>query len=513
MAAKIPQQGLSLKQTQTLSLTPQLAQRLHLLQCNVLELETAIQDMLDKNVMLTVADPDSSISHDTDFDFQYTQTSTDSGQNYQDNKSDSNDDNEDTVQSSLDEVNPSEHFDDSDLDMEWSLVYDEYNETPEHHLSSHEEDGFQTDWLADEESFDERILKTIYFSFKDEAEQNIAKRLLNFLDDDYFLSKPVNEVAKALKVDPSYLAHIVDILKHSDLPGLASRDVRECLLCQLRMLGDNSETAINAHEILTEYYPYIQAKPALICSRMQIDEHELNAALTLIRTLSPFPNPVNDKSQQLIRPDVYVHKRMGMFFATSNPDEIHQLKINEDYAALAKTAKGDEKQFIQAQLQEAKFFLAALDERQKTIIRIANAVVMHQQDFFIEGDRALKPLRMKDIATLLDLSESTISRAVNGKYLSFQGRLIELRHFFTHSLATTENDASTTEDSQISQTAAAAKAEISRLVKAEDPKKPLSDQQLESALANLGISISRRTVAKYREALGIAKTSERKQKI
>ncbi len=402
--------------------------------------------------------------------------------------------------------------DNPEADMTWEDIYDDdyldgFANQPK---KIEDTEGFQEDWVADSASFDTRLEQAIYCSPLNVEEQAIAKLILEHLDDNYFLSVTPQELAKTLKIDDKKVVYVIDIIKHLDPAGVASSGIQDCMLAQLHSADNNSDTAVNAHEILSEYFDYIDKKPGFIQKRLAISDSEYNRAMQLIRGLSPYPNPAESSSAQLIKPDVFVRKRMGFYFASPNKDARFDLSVNESYAELTQHCQGDEKHFMKAQLQQAKFFIDALSQRYKTVVRVANAIVMEQQDFFTAGEKAIRPLVMREIAEHLDLSESTISRAVNGKYLSFKGRLIELKYFFVQGVsgAAGGDDAS---DAEPATSSTAVKAHIKEIIDQEPPKKPLSDSKIEAALKALGIDISRRTVAKYRESLGIPKMSQRKR--
>lgn len=477
-----PKQGVQLKQTQTLAVTPQLQQRLKILQCNQQDLMLEIGQMLDKNIML---------------EFQTEEFGAISLDDYRDDYADE--------PSHLDDLPQS-----LDIDSDWDDVYDDEFAM---RTGDGDSEGFQDDWVADSVSFDSQIEESIFLSSLEESDKQIALWVLTQLDENYFLSDSVAHLAKQLKIPEKELLKIIDVIKHLDPAGVASQSINECMLAQLHQLGDNSDTAVNAHEILSEYFDYLSEKPQLIKQRLGLSDDEFEAALMLIRGLSPYPRSENKTVSGQIKPDVFVRERMGMFYASGHEDPRFDLGINEAYAEMVKQCSGDEKHFMQSQLQEAKFFLKALDERQKTVLRVANAIVMHQQDYFVEGEKAMQPLTMATIAEMLDLNESTISRTVNGKYVSFNQRLIELRSFFSQDLSD-KVDFSDLEvgQEQIASSATSVKAAIKEMIDNEDKSKPLSDSKIEKLLSEQGVNIARRTVTKYRESLGIAKTSERKRR-
>ncbi len=475
-------QGIQLKQSQTLAVTPQLQQSLKILQCNQLELEAEISHMLEENIMLERLDADD--------DFIL-----DNGGLY--------DESIDIPSGTTDDTIP----DEIDLDIKWGDLYDDHDDYD--NGISRDGESFQDDWVADQLSFDEQLEQGIRLSGFNDEEKRIASGILAHLDEHYFLTLPHAKLARILKTNILTLQHVLEVIKHLDPPGVGSCDVRECLLAQLHSLPVVTDAIADAHDILTDYYTYLGQKESLITRRLGLSDAQFNAALQVIRGLSPYPASASQTISGNIRADVFVRQHMGMFYVSLNHDARHDIGINAAYAGMITQCKGDEKNFMRAQLQTAKFFLKALDQRRQTILRVANAIVMRQQDYFIDGEKALRPLKMKDIAELLDVAESTISRTVNGKYLAFNQRLIELRHFFSGDLS---GDGSGEADGDMAASTTAAKALIQEIINAENPEKPLSDSKLEKLLKEKGIDIARRTITKYRESLGIPKSGERKRR-
>lgn len=480
---KAAKQGIQLKQTQTLAVTPQLQQRLKILQCNQQDLLVEINQMLEKNIMLDY-------QHD---EFGIVELNTDEEENRTEE-----------ALTYLDDIPLS-----LSIDSDWDQLYDDDFAV----RMDNETEGFQEDWVAETASFDQLIMSAIYLSHLSDEDKQVAQLILAQLDDNYYLQLTIAELSGLLKVPEKKLKDIIDVIRHLDPPGVASRSPRECLLAQLYHLEDNSEVAVNAHEILSEYFDYIDEKPKLIQRRLAITETEFAAALDLIRRLSPYPDNLSHTITGYIKADIFVRERMGFFYASGHQDPRFDLGVNESYAELIDSCQGDEKHFMQAQLQEAKFFLKALDQRQKTILRVANAIVMHQQDFFAKGVKFMKPLTMTSLAELLDLNESTISRTVSGKFLLFNHQLLSLRSFFSLDLSDKVSLTGTSSDEQetIASSATSIKAFIKEFIENEDRKKPLTDSKIEKMLKEKGVNIARRTIAKYRESLGIAKTSERKR--
>ncbi|MBS9778669.1 MAG: RNA polymerase factor sigma-54 [Gammaproteobacteria bacterium] len=474
-------QGFQLKQSQSLAVTPQMQQSLKILQCNRIELESEISTMLSENIMLEQISSDDFI--------------------YESNINDEHDVVQEPSYEDIPEI--------PDTDFEWDQIYDDkddYQRSQNHDTV----DGFQQDWISDTTSFDELIAENIYLSPLDTHEQQIAFTLLDYLDENYFLALPIPLLAKKISTNTETLKHIVGIIKHFEPAGIASQNIQECMLAQLHCTDTFNDAVGDANDILTSYFSHIGKNNALIMRRLGLNEDNFNAAMKIIRSLSPYPRNDDTNIGNIIRPDVYVHEKMGMFYASLNKDTRFDIAINKEYADLVQQCNGDEKNFMSAQLQNAKFFIRALDQRNQTVLRVSNAIIMQQQGYFTLGDKAIIPLLMKDVAEILNLAESTISRTVSGKYMSFNHQLIELRHFFSSDLSDTNTE---NNDGDIARSATAVKALIKEMIDNEPPQKPLSDSQIEKMIQAQGINIARRTVAKYRESLGILATSKRKRKI
>ncbi|PIE45459.1 MAG: RNA polymerase sigma-54 factor [Gammaproteobacteria bacterium] len=463
-------QSTRLKQDQALALTPRLIQSIGLLQLNHQELTQEITQMLENNIMLRQKDAMVQVVLD-------------------------NNEKKEPVEDTI--------LDELDADTSWEDYYDDelcYRSSPK---SASDPDTYHSDNLfVSRTSFDDKIIRAIRYGQMPDDEQALALQILASLDEHYFLTQSDESLSKQLGINKRQLRYLIEIIKHLDPPGIASRDIRECMLAQLHCLPDYSDDLGNAHDILTDYFHYIGHKETMIARRLRLSNSEMIEAMRIIRSLNPYPNSdADDNSPNTIWPDVYIHQRMGIYYASLNPDFRTNIEINETYVKLADCCSGDEKLFIRAQLQTAKFFLNALAQRQSTILRVSNAVIVHQQGFFTHGDKALKPLTLKNIADILGIHESTVSRAISGKYCYFDHKLIALGHFFSQKVS-----------AGAQHSAKSVQAYIKSFVESEDARNPLSDVQLADKLAGEGIAISERVIAKYREHLGIAKRSRRRQK-
>jgi RNA polymerase sigma-54 factor len=288
-------------------------------------------------------------------------------------------------------------------------------------------------------------------------------------------------------------------LQNFDPPGVAARDPRECLLMQLNFLPTD-EVSTLARVIIDQHIDLLAARDfAKIRRAVGCDEELLRAAQTLIRSLNPRPGaqfaPIDAR---YIVPDVVVRKVRGQWTALLNPDAMPRLRINRLYAEILQGQRGSG---LSGQLQEAKWLIKNVQQRFDTILRVSQAIVERQRQFFEFGEVAMRPLTLREIAETLELHESTISRVTSQKYMATTRGLFELKYFFGSHVATESGGACS---------ATAIRALIRQLVGAEDAKRPLSDSRIAEILGQQGIVVARRTIAKYRESLNIPPVSVRK---
>ena len=293
-------------------------------------------------------------------------------------------------------------------------------------------------------------------------------------------------------------------VQHFDPPGIAARDLAECLAIQLRQLPAATPWRDEALA-LTAHLPLLEARelPALR-RQLGVNEDGLVAALQLLRTLTPSPaDQIGNDEPDYIVPDVIVRRRGQRWLVELNADALPKVRLNRHYENLAGHARRDEdNQYLRTQVQEARWFLKSLQSRNETLLKVATRIVEVQRDFFEYGDEAMKPLVLADIASAVEMHESTISRVTNQKFMFTPRGMFELKFFFSSHVGT---------DGGGECSSTAIRAIIKKLIAAENPRKPLSDSRLASLLNDQGIQVARRTVAKYREAMKIPASSERKR--
>ena len=285
---------------------------------------------------------------------------------------------------------------------------------------------------------------------------------------------------------------------------IAARDLEECLNLQIAALPADTPWREELQKIMQRYFGFISKNPAMIRQRLGMNEATYNHAIALLRSLDPRPGQsYTEQAPQYIEPEIIVREKNGISYIETGENIRPELTINQDYAKIAESAKGADKTLLQAQLQEARWFLTAIDKRADTIRRVAHIIVALQQDFFQEGEAAMRPLSRQKVAEMLDIHESTVSRAVNGKYLICKRGIFELRYFFSAQLENSEGD---------DQSIIAIKALIAEIINGEKPEKPLSDQKITDLLNEQGHKIARRTVTKYRESMDIPTTTLRRKR-
>jgi RNA polymerase sigma-54 factor len=475
--------GLELRLSQQLRLSPQLRQALKLLQLSQVELEIELREQLESNPVLEMDEPpepvgdlDASGSIDADTAHE----SSAPGEN---------------------------NHDDSDYDPGLDLA-------PEH--TDHEwptgdaggADNDPVDWAsAPPDDLAAHLLWQIRLSPIGQRDLAIAAAIIEALDDDGYLRIGPHDIAQTLKPDINARIDEIEAVRHRiqqlDPAGVASRDLRECLLVQLDLLDEETEGLAQARGLVSEHIEKLPKTDRTQLARMLgTNEATIDAAIALIRSLDPKPGARFDAAPpEYIQPDVYVVRGGESWHAVLYSDRSGQLRINRDYLQMAKDAGRDTRSYLRGCLQEARWLLRALQQRQETLFRVASAIVDAQQAFFDQGPQAMRPLMLKDIAAKLGLHESTVSRTVARKYMHTPRGLIEMRQFFSTGYTGGDGDAAAT----------AVRALIGELIAAENASKPLSDQIIAEMLKQRGLNVARRTVAKYREQLRILPSHERRR--
>lgn len=350
------------------------------------------------------------------------------------------------------------------------------------------------DYLIDE-------LKYFKLTFE---EKRICKYIIDSLDEDGYLRINDKEIYDALRVDASLFRRCLDIVQQLDPPGIGARNISECLILQLERRGISNNIVENI--IMNDLELIGRNKLKDIAKKYKISIEKCKEAIEIIRHLDPKPGRAcsNDKCVY-VQPDVIVDKIDGKYIVHTNEKDVYNIKINDFYRNMMTDKESDKeaKEFIKERLNSAATLIKNIESRKSTILRIAEAIIEEQQEFIQKGEKYIKPMKMKDIADKLEIHESTVSRGVNGKYMLTPFGLYEFKFFF--------NAALETDNSSEGASSAGIKRNIKDIIDGENKKKPLSDDAISKMLKEKGVSVARRTVAKYREELGIPSSSRRKE--
>ena len=467
--------SLQLKLSQHLALTPQLQQSIRLLQLSTLELEQELENYLLENPLLEREEE------------EYASPRT--------NSSEAETPNTESSQENEAPATPS-----SDEEESWLGEESSYASAPG---SFDDDDNDHQDIRAATTSLREHLSWQLGLMSISERDRTLVQCLIDALDDDGYLTQSLEELAESLppeqEIELDELQIALKHLQHFDPTGVGARNAQECLTLQLEALPEDATralalTIVRQHLDLLAARDFIKLKKFTSCS-----DSELRDAQFLIRSLNPRPGAqYSALDARYITPDVVVRKIRGQWTVNINSDAYPRLRINNLYAQILSKQRGSG---LSGQLQEARWLIKNVQQRFDTILRVAQSIVDRQRQFFDHGEVAMRPLVLREIADILALHESTISRVTTQKYMATPRGIFELKYFFGSHVATDAGGACS---------ATAIRALIKQLISAEDPKKPLSDSQLSEVLGQQGIVVARRTVAKYREALNIQPVKLRK---
>ncbi|MDP5150352.1 RNA polymerase factor sigma-54 [Rheinheimera baltica] len=494
--------SLQLRLGQQLTMTPQLQQAIRLLQLSTIELQQEIQEALDANPLLEAEDEYDSFSADPkDTKDNAEHNTADNDSSGDDNHSDdSYEPNEPDSSDSMTEQNIQE---DLPLDNNWD---DLVSAAPVSAGSGSGEDDmvYQGETSETLQDYLRWQMQLTPFSDTDLA---IAQIIIEAIDDNGLLTISCDDILESLGLDDIEADEVEAVIKRIQLfdpVGVGARSVQECLLVQLRQFAPDTPFLEEARSIIRDHTEFLANRDFRSLMRVtKLKEDELKEVMRLIHSLNPRPGAdVIREEQQYVVPDVSVIKVKGRWQVELNPDAMPKVRINQQYAAMSRTAKNSaDTQFIRSHLQEAKWFLKSLESRNETLLKVANCIVQQQQAFFEHGEEAMKPMVLNDVAEMVGMHESTISRVTTQKYMHTPRGIFELKFFFS-------SHVSTESGGECSSTAI--RAFIKKLVAAENPAKPLSDSKMAEILLEQGINVARRTIAKYRESLYIPPSNQRK---
>ncbi|EEW8762194.1 RNA polymerase factor sigma-54 [Escherichia coli] len=473
-------QGLQLRLSQQLAMTPQLQQAIRLLQLSTLELQQELQQALESNPLLEQID-----THE-EIDTRETQDSE--------------------TLDTADALEQKEMPEELPLDASWDTIY-----------TAGTPSGTSGDYIDDElpvyqgettQTLQDYLMWQVELTPFSDTDRAIATSIVDAVDDTGYLTVPLEDILESMgdeEIDIDEVEAVLKRIQRFDPVGVAAKDLRDCLLIQLSQFDKTTPWLEEARLIISDHLDLLANHDFRTLMRVtRLKEDVLKEAVNLIQSLDPRPGQsIQTGEPEYVIPDVLVRKHNGHWTIELNSDSIPRLQINQHYASMCNNARNDgDSQFIRSNLQDAKWLIKSLESRNDTLLRVSRCIVEQQQAFFEQGEEYMKPMVLADIAQAVEMHESTISRVTTQKYLHSPRGIFELKYFFSSHVNTEGGgEASST----------AIRALVKKLIAAENPAKPLSDSKLTSLLSEQGIMVARRTVAKYRESLSIPPSNQRKQ--
>lgn len=473
---------LQLRLGQNLTLTPQLRQAIRLLQLSSIELEAEINAALESNPLLERPE-------DRDFDEPPSADNVDGEQAP----------NADGEASSETETETQYE----DLAPDWEI-----GGSGSGGGERDDEDGGPELTAAASEDLHDHLLWQLHLTPMSARDHAIAVALIEAIEDDGYLRVSWEAIAETLQPDIQASAEEIEAVRHRvqhfDPIGVASHSLSECLCVQLRVLDPATPGRDLALKIAAEALESLaKLGPERLARMFGVEPAEVEAAVELLKSLDPRPgSQIASQPVEYVVPDAFAYRHKGQWEVRLGPGSTPRLGVNRRYQSLIASANRSDASYLRSQLQEARWLIRSLETRADTLLKVARCIVKHQSGFLDRGPEAMRPLVLREVADEVGLHESTVSRVTTRKYLHTPRGTFEFKHFFSSSLATTDGGTASS---------TAIQAMIRRLIDAENPRQPLSDARLADELKAAGITVARRTVAKYREAMNIPSSNERQR--
>ena len=470
--------SLQLKTTQGLAMTQQLQQAIFLLQLSSMELKSEIQEKLESNVMLEIEEDDA-------------------GENI-------NEESEIEIASSNEQIE-SDHIE--------NIAEDSF-ENVSTNKKTNSENQFTVFEFEEEDSkyktLQEHLRWQLNLTPISDNDKVIAETIIDSLNDDGFLDSTLENILETIgdeleETGIEEIQAVLKIIQSFDPAGVGARNLKECLLIQLKQFDQENQKVQKAKELVDDYFDILATHDyKQLMKKLKLDEKELEKIIGFIQTMNPRPGShINNTRTEYITPDVNVEKENNKWVVRINKNAMPNLRVNSEYKKMIKRADNSaENQTLKSHLQEADWLIKSLQHRCETLLNVSTCIVEHQRDFLEHGEEAMKPLILQDIANALDLHESTISRATTRKYMHTPRGTYELKYFFTSHVKTDRGEL---------RSSTAIRALIKKIIDNELPNKPLSDNKITDLLKKEGINVARRTIAKYREGMSIPPSNERKR--
>lgn len=460
--------GLTQEQTQKLVMTPELRLAIKILQLSTIELVEYIDEQLVENPVLEVVEE--SAEHETDSQV---------------------DDNRETLSDKV--------------DIDWEQYFDEVGDTRGEGAVNRDQDSLRYDnFITEVPTLQDHLMLQLSLGGLNKLEKAVGEFLIGNIDDNGYLCCSVDEAAGRCDVPPALAEKVLKTIQGFDPAGVGARDLRECLLIQYEQLELQDELL---KEIISNHlHELAEGKIMKIAKKMGVPLHEMQITVDSLKLLEPKPGRKFSPSggTRYIVPDIVVEKVDGEYIVLVNDVSAPRLTVNPLYRDMVKGGASDteSRKFLEAKLNSAVWLMKSIEQRRGTLYKVARCIVDFQRDFFEQGVKYLKPMNLKHVAEATGLHESTVSRATAGKFMQTPRGLFEMRFFFSSGISNSQGT---------SVSAESIKKTIRELVEDEDPKKPMSDQKIAEILNARGVDISRRTVAKYRDEIGIQPKSRRRR--
>jgi RNA polymerase sigma-54 factor len=477
--------ALQLKLGQQLTMTPQLQQAIRLLQLPSLELQAHIRELLESNVMLEAEEESEATTSFEALGADPNERAPEGGEEPADNAA---------AQEPQVEI----------IEDSWSEASAAPGETP---WNSDDDDRQQE--LQDErgQTLHEHLLWQLEFARLAPRELAIARAIVDAVNDDGYVTEPPDAIAATLKpeiqAEPAEIGEVLRVVQSLDPSGVGARSVSECVQLQLATLDPETPGREAAMKIAASHLDLVaQRDMGALRRELRLPDEEIEQALVLVRGCHPRPGAqISSATAEYVVPDVFVRRQPGGGWTVEmNSAILPKVRVNQGYASLIGRAASHAS--MRTQLQEARWLIKSLEIRHDTLLKVARSIVERQASFLEQGEEHMKPMILRDIAQAIGMHESTISRVTAGKYMHTPRGVFELRYFFSSQIEATDGSGTSS---------TAIRAKIRKLIREEPAGTPLSDSRIAELLSGEGIPVARRTVAKYREAMGIATSNERKR--
>jgi len=498
--------SLQLKIGHSLTMTPQLQQAIRLLQLSSMELQVEIQEALESNMMLETAEDANAEQSDAEISEKNAPA--------------------EVTPDATPSAEPENMPDELALDSAWEDTYENSaNESISNIYTNYENSQFSYEnQNSNDETLGEHLLWQLNLIPISDTDKVIATTIIDALDDDGYLNCDLDDIYTSLadeikpketdgenteddgsEIELNEIEAVLHMIQALEPTGVGARNLQECLLLQLRQHDKETPFLAPAIEVVSKHLDLLARRDFnQLMRKLKLDQEKLQDVIDLIQTTNPRPGGhIHEARTEYITPDVYVKKVKGRWRVELNSELIPHLRVNTSYANMIRRADNSEDNMsLKSHLQEARWFIKSLQSRSETLLRVATCIVDRQRAFLEYGAEAMRPMVLHDVSEALDMHESTISRVTTRKYMHTPRGIFELKYFFSSHLSTSHGgEASST----------AIRAFIKKLITAETPLKPLSDSKISSVLSEQGINVARRTVAKYREAMAIPPSNERKR--